>query len=142
MAQMLLKAGAEPNEYCPTVYSIPECVESSEGRYVDFGYTTWTPWQSALQSILRTAAGTMKWRYLPLTPEESQDWILVLKDLLARKPDVGVVTWALLMGGRGVPYTVSETIETVFEEKYPEDTKVLLRMVKDLADEQDSECAL
>lgn len=84
----------------------------------------------------------MKWRYLPLTPEESQDWILVLKDLLARKPDVGVVTWALLMGGRGVPYTVSETIETVFEEKYPEDTKVLLRMVKDLADEQDSECAL
>ncbi|KAH6721901.1 hypothetical protein BKA61DRAFT_700906 [Leptodontidium sp. MPI-SDFR-AT-0119] len=140
IVQMLLNAGAEPDEYCPTVYSIPECIDRSEGRYVHFGYTTWTPWQSALQSILRTAAGKMNWRYLPLTPEESQDWILVLKDLLARKPNVGVVTWVPFTRSPDESYTVSETIKTVFEEGYPEDTKLLLRMVKELADEQG--CAL
>ena len=82
----------------------------------------------------------MKWRSSLLTPQQCQDWILVLKDLLARKPDVGVVTWVLFKRSPDESYTVSETIETAFGERYPEDTKVLLRMVKDLAEEQG--CAL
>ncbi|KAG4428862.1 hypothetical protein IFR05_015654 [Cadophora sp. M221] len=121
VVQVLLNAGAEPNEYCPTIYSIPECEESASGRYIDFGYTTWTPWQSTLQSILQTAAGRLNWRSRPLTPQHCQAWIVALKDLLAKKPDVGVVTWVLFKRGPDEPYT-------------------MLIMVKDLADAQG--CAL
>ncbi|KAH7357079.1 hypothetical protein BKA65DRAFT_220909 [Rhexocercosporidium sp. MPI-PUGE-AT-0058] len=140
IVRMLLEAGAVPDEYCPTIYSIPDCEDRSIGKYNNFGYTTWTSWQSALEAILQASGHRRRYYIGFLTSQQCQNWILVLKDLLAEKPDVSVVSRVYIGKSADESCTVSETIETVFGERYPEDTTHLLMAVKQLADAQG--CAL
>jgi hypothetical protein len=134
IVQMLLRAGANPDENCPTVYSIAEWdMSGNGGRYVGFGYTTWTPWQSALQSILWTAAGKRTWQSATLNLQQRQDWIEVFKYLLGKEPDVSIETWVCFKVNPDEAYTVSETITTVFAEGNPQEAEQLLLMVENLA---------
>ncbi|KAL2073580.1 hypothetical protein VTL71DRAFT_10906 [Oculimacula yallundae] len=107
-----------------------------------FGYDKWTPWQSALRVVLGSAVVSddrvaddeafghgMRWNLLE-----------VFRDLLDSKPDVSVVTWHKSWEIPDESYTVSETVAFVFWERIPEETKELLKLVKELADSQG--CAL
>ncbi|KAE9374183.1 hypothetical protein N431DRAFT_481460 [Stipitochalara longipes BDJ] len=133
MVEFLLRAGADPNEYCPTDYSLAEREESIDGRHSGFGYDAWTPWRSALESVLWTAAGNRKWQSKTLNPQQGRNWIQVLKSLLAKGADVSIDTWVMFKINPDISYSVDEVIFTVFAESFPEDAVELVAMVNELA---------
>jgi len=135
IVDILLKAGVEPDEYCPTIYSTVEWEGRNEARYRVFGYSTWTPWQSALESVLWTVSGWL--RSATLDAKQRHNWIEVFKQLLAKGPDVSLNTWVRFeREPDDVSYTVSQTIATVFGEEDPHETAKLLKMVEELAHAQ------
>ena len=130
LVDILLEAGAEPDEYCLTIYSMAEWERKSTSIYRDFGYDTWTPWQSALESVLWAVVG--EYGFSTFNAKRHK-WIEVFKKLLAKGPDVSVNTWVILQHGLCASYTVSQTIAIVFGEEDPHETAKLLKIVEELA---------
>jgi hypothetical protein len=131
IVQMLLKAGADPNEYCPTNYSIAEWEDSKEGRAVGFGYDAWTPWRSALESVLWTEFGRVRQR-TSINTQQAQNWIRVFNSLLESGADVRVDTWVMFKGP-DESYTVPDVIQIIFGCDFPEDAANLITTVDRLA---------
>ncbi|KAG4413721.1 hypothetical protein IFR04_013156 [Cadophora malorum] len=124
MVQILLQAGADVNEHCPTIYNarmtqVNEPIKESINN-------TWTPWKSALDSVMSDHVVV---DHLDMGPRHV--WLEVFKLLLDKEPDVSVLTSKRI--GHWEDYAVSEIIAYVFGVKYPKDTARLLARVEELA---------
>jgi len=134
MVQILLQAGADMNEHCPTLYAAYKTQLNSPTS--ESSYYTWTPWRSALNSILSEELDD-EYRYLgPVNTDEQQSWLEVFKLLLDKAPDVSVEIWSLHKIQLKDPHTVSELIAHVFGARYPQDTARLLARTEELAQAQ------
>ena len=135
MVWILLQAGADLTEHCPTRYSYWAYEISDDGPIEEFHFTNWTPWKSALESVLGQYDA---YDYMaPLDQQELrplQSWLTVLKLLLDKAPDVNAKIWP--HDHHHHPYTVSEIIGHVFGFRYPQDTGRLLARVEELAHAQ------
>ncbi|KAL2074300.1 hypothetical protein VTL71DRAFT_8078 [Oculimacula yallundae] len=140
MLEMLLEAGASPDELCSATNSALE-VKTGQGKGNSSGrhsYHPWTPWKSALSSVL-----TSKFKHFS---NEFDHWVLyrVLRTLLDKGPDVSVITQhpiTFISDSNYMRlYTVSELIETTLGSHDAEGTAELLAMVEKLASAQG--CAL
>lgn len=132
MVRTLLNAGASPNDHCPPMYGMNTWLSGfiSEARC---SCETWTPWLSALNSIMTVAVDATHFDMRPprsFQNRHRREWGEVMHALLDAGADVSV---AIMV----VPYTsetareydVIQIVEYVFRDRLPVQAEQLIEKI-------------